>query len=98
MSIAGGGNFTLLETFYAANGTLQITGNGNAAIGSQYISRDLNLGGNGNILINYTDNGTARLREATLVERGRALGPDRAGHRDSEAKRWVPEATFNRGP
>ncbi len=38
MSIAGGGNFTLLETFYAANGTLQITGNGNVAIGSQYFS------------------------------------------------------------
>jgi hypothetical protein len=68
MSISGGGNFTLLGTFYAANATLQVTGNGDAVIGSQYISKDLNLGGNGNILINYTDNGTARLREAILVE------------------------------
>jgi hypothetical protein len=68
MSIAGGGNFSLIGTFYAANANLQITGNGDAVIGSQYISRTLNLGGNGNILINYTDNGTARSREATLVE------------------------------
>jgi hypothetical protein len=68
MSMSGGGNFTLVGTFYAANAQLQITGNGDATIGSQYISRTLNLGGNGNITINYTDNGTARIREAILVE------------------------------
>jgi Flp pilus assembly protein TadG len=68
MSIAGGGNFNLKGTFYAANANLQITGNGDAVIGSQYISRTLTLGGNGNIRIDYTDNGTARTREATLVE------------------------------
>ncbi|MEN6449675.1 MAG: pilus assembly protein TadG-related protein [Thermoguttaceae bacterium] len=68
MSISGGGDFTLSGTFYAANATLQITGNGTATIGSQYVSRTLNLGGNGNVLINYSDGGTARIREATLVE------------------------------
>jgi hypothetical protein len=68
MSIAGGGNFSLTGTFYAANAELKITGNGDATIGSQYISRSLTMGGNGNIRIDYTDNGTARLREAILVE------------------------------
>ena len=68
MSIAGGGNFRLIGTFYAANALLNITGNGDAVIGSQYISRSLNLGGNGNVVIDYTDDGTARLREAILVE------------------------------
>jgi Putative Flp pilus-assembly TadE/G-like len=68
LSIAGSGNFTLEGTFYAANALLKITGGGNATIGSQYISRTLYLGGNGNVTINYTDNGTARLREVMLVE------------------------------
>jgi hypothetical protein len=68
LSIAGSGNFTLQGTFYAADAQLKITGGGNATIGSQYISRTLNLGGNGNITINYTDNGTARIREVILVE------------------------------
>jgi hypothetical protein len=68
MSISGSGNFTLSGTFYAPNAMLAITGGGNAIIGSQYISRALSLGGNGNITINYTNSGTARIREATLVE------------------------------
>lgn len=68
VSISGSGNFNLLGTFYTANGTLQITGGGNATIGSQYVSRTLNLGGGGNVKISYTDAGTARIREAILVE------------------------------
>ncbi len=68
LSVAGGGSFTLLGTFYAANALLNVTGNGDAVIGSQYISRTLSLGGGGNTLINYTDEGTARLREVILVE------------------------------
>jgi len=68
ISISGSGNFNLTGTFYAPNAQLQITGGGNATIGSQYISRTLNLGGGGNITINYTDAGTARIREAILVE------------------------------
>jgi hypothetical protein len=68
LSLSGGGSFTLGRTFYAANAQLQISGGGTATIGSQYISRTLTLGGNGAITINYTDNGTARLREVTLVE------------------------------
>ncbi len=68
MSLAGGGSFSLQGTFYAANALLKITGNGDATIGSQYISRTLNLGGTGTITINYTDKGTARVREVMLVE------------------------------
>ena len=68
MSITGGGNFTMVGTFYAADALLTISGSGTATIGSQYISRTLNLGGNGNITINYSDNTTGRLREVILVE------------------------------
>lgn len=68
LSISGNGSFSLTGTFYAANANMQITGNGNAVIGSQYISRTLNLSGGGNITINYTDQGTARKREVRLVE------------------------------
>jgi hypothetical protein len=68
LSVAGGGNFTLRGTFYAANALLQVTGSGDAVIGSQYVSRKLNLGGGGNTRIDYTDSGTARLREVVLVE------------------------------
>jgi type II secretory pathway pseudopilin PulG len=68
LSISGNGTFNLLGTFYAANAQLQIQGNGNATIGSQYISRTLSLSGNGNIHIDYSDNNTARTRFVGLVE------------------------------
>ncbi len=68
ISVSGGGNFKLIGTMYGANALLTVTGNGNAVIGSQYISRLLNLGGGGNTLIDYTDAGSARLREVILVE------------------------------
>ena len=68
MAISGNGNFTLVGTFYTANALLQVTGSGTATIGSQYISRTLNITGGGNITINYTDNGTARERVMCLVE------------------------------
>jgi hypothetical protein len=67
MSITGS-NSDLEGTFYAANALLKITGQGVATIGSQYISRQLSISGNGTININYTDPGTARLREVMLVE------------------------------
>jgi hypothetical protein len=63
-----GSNSDLEGTFYAANALLKITGSGTATIGSQYISRTLSIAGSGSININYTDQGTARLREVMLVE------------------------------
>src|SRR5262249_33760111 len=67
MSISGQGSFDLEGTFYAANAQLKVTGSGTATIGSQYISRTLTLGGSGAVKINYTDGGTAPLREERLV-------------------------------
>jgi hypothetical protein len=68
LSISGNGSFNLSGTFYAPNANLQISGNGSAVIGSQYISRTLNLSGGGAMTINYSDDGTARKREVRLVE------------------------------
>jgi Putative Flp pilus-assembly TadE/G-like len=68
LSIGGSGTINLTGTFYAANAQLGISGNGGATIGSQYISRTLALGGTGKITIDYTDKGTARIREVLLVE------------------------------
>jgi hypothetical protein len=63
-----GSSSDLEGTFYAADALLKITGPGTATIGSQYISRTLSISGSGSININYTDKGTARLREVMLVE------------------------------
>jgi hypothetical protein len=68
LSIGGNGNFTMQGTFYAANAQLSVSGGGTATIGSQYISRTLSLSGGGVTTINYTDQGTARIREVLLVE------------------------------
>lgn len=71
MAVTGGsvpGKTTLLGTFYAANAQLSITGQGDAVIGSQYISRSLSMSGGGNITIDYSDNSTGRQREVFIVE------------------------------
>jgi Flp pilus assembly protein TadG len=68
LSVSGNGSFKLTGTFYAANALLNVSGNGTATIGSQYISRTLNVTGGGNITIDYTDEGTARQRDIYLVE------------------------------
>jgi hypothetical protein len=39
-----------------------------ANIGSQYVSLDLSLNGNGNVAINYSGPKVARIRILTLVE------------------------------
>jgi len=52
LQIAGNGTFNITGTIYAPDATLKITGNGATSnIGSQYISKDLTLSGNGNITI-----------------------------------------------
>jgi hypothetical protein len=69
LQIAGNGAFTIAGTIYAANALVKITGNGGLAnIGSQYVSLDLSLGGNGNVNINYQGPKVARTRILTLVE------------------------------
>src|SRR5262249_47365577 len=68
VSISGNGNFNITGTFYAANALMNVSGNGAAVIGSQYISRTVNFTGGGATIINYTDKGTARMRIIQLVE------------------------------
>ena len=56
-------------TFYTAGRTLNVTGNGsNDVIGSQYISYDLTIGGNGSFSVNWNAPQVAKLRIITLVE------------------------------
>jgi len=69
VQIAGDGSFTITGTIYAADATLKVTGNGGVAnIGSQYVSNDLALAGNGNVNIKYKGPKVARVRILTLVE------------------------------
>ena len=63
------GTTSITGTFYFAGALLNITGNGGVVnLGSQYISKDLTLGGNGNININWTPDTVARKRSIYLVE------------------------------
>ena len=56
-------------TFYTAGGTLNVTGNGsNDTIGSQYISYDLVVNGNGAFNADWNANNTAKTRIIRLVE------------------------------
>ncbi len=64
-----GGATSITGTFYFAGALLNISGNGGVAnLGSQYISRQLTLGGNGGININWTPYTVARKRSIYLVE------------------------------
>ncbi len=68
LSITGNGSMNIGGTFYAARAPVKITGNSSGdTIGSQYISYDLTLGGNGSISINWNGS-TARTRRFGLVE------------------------------
>jgi hypothetical protein len=68
LSVTGNGNYTIGGTFYAADALMTISGNGDAYVGSQYISRTLNLGGNGALTINYNAAPHPHKRILQLVE------------------------------
>ena len=69
MDVTGNGSMYITGTFYVAGGMLKVTGNGTGnVIGAQYISNFLNLGGNGDIFIDWNASPTARLRLIGLVE------------------------------
>lgn len=64
-----GGTTDISGTFYFAGSNLSISGNGGVVnIGSQYISRLLELGGNGGISIDWAPDKVARARNIYLVE------------------------------
>jgi hypothetical protein len=57
------------EALRYPDATLKVTGNGGVSnIGSQYVSNDLALAGNGNVNIVYKGPKVARVRILTLVE------------------------------
>ena len=63
------GTTNITGTFYFASALLNITGNGGLVnIGSQYISYDLTLSGNGNLNIDWEPDKVARKRSIYLVE------------------------------
>ena len=69
MNISGNGNFSFLGTFYAASALLKVSGNSSGnLIGSQYISYDLSLSGNGGVQIVWNPDNVARFRSIWLVE------------------------------
>lgn len=64
-----GGATNITGTFYFAGALLEIKGNGGVSnMGSQYISWQLNLGGNGGINISWKPDEVARKRSIFLVE------------------------------
>ena len=71
VSVSGSSGVTLSisGTFYAASAALSVTGNGTQqTIGSQFISYDLILGGNGSYSCSWDAKLTAGTREILLVE------------------------------
>ena len=69
LQIAGNGTFNITGTFYVPDATLKVSGNGaSSMIGSQYVSLDLTIAGNGNVRLNYNPNQVAPFRILTLVE------------------------------
>ena len=62
-------SFNITGTFYVAGGLLSVSGNGvQQTIGSQYISYDLNLSGNGTYYCSWDPNLTPGKRDLRLVE------------------------------
>lgn len=68
MTVSGNGYMDIVGTFYNANGTLVVGGNGDGRIGSQYVSRFLNIIGNGTLTIDYDPTQAIPVRVLGLVE------------------------------
>jgi Flp pilus assembly protein TadG len=68
MTISGNGDFYVTGTFYVAGGLLNVTGNGAGQIGSQYISRLLDINGGGALHIDYNPDQVTPRRILGLVE------------------------------
>ena len=69
MEVSGSGGSSMSGLFYAAAANLKVTGNGGAdVLGSQYISYNLTLSGNGGYGVNWSPNTTPGKRALYLVE------------------------------
>jgi hypothetical protein len=68
VKVAGGGAGSVTGTFYAQHGTLLVSGSGGSSVGSQYISWDVVLSGNGNFSIDWSPPTVAPAKLLQLVE------------------------------
>jgi Flp pilus assembly protein TadG len=68
MSVSGGGYMNVTGTFYAAGARLKVAGGGDSKVGSQYISRFLDIVGNGTLRIDYDPTQAIPRRIIGLVE------------------------------
>jgi hypothetical protein len=68
VKVAGNGLFDIEGGFYAANAPVLVEGNGDKSIGSQYICRTLDVGGNGAFTVTWNPDQTSRTRILQLVE------------------------------
>jgi hypothetical protein len=68
LTVSGNGNFHMTGTFYAANALLTVTGNGAGQIGSQYVSRLLDINGAGGLGIDYNPDKVVPKRAVGLIE------------------------------
>jgi hypothetical protein len=68
VNITGNGAFDIRGTLYAANAFMKVAGNGDVSLGSQHISRMLDVGGNGGFTITWDPTLAPRVRIITLVE------------------------------
>jgi carbon monoxide dehydrogenase subunit G len=68
LTISGGGAGSVTGTFYAQHGTLKVSGGGGGSVGSQYISWDVVLTGNGAFGISWSPPAVAPVKYLQLVE------------------------------
>jgi hypothetical protein len=69
LTITGNGIFNVAGTIYAPAARIHVTGNGaTSGVGSQWITRELYLAGNGSIDVTYSNTTVARTRIIAIVE------------------------------
>lgn len=68
LSLSGGDGMSISGTIYAAAARLNISGNGIITVGSQFITADLTIAGNGFFRIPWSIANVARQRDLRLVE------------------------------
>ena len=68
LTVAGGGSGSISGTFYAQHGILKVSGGGGNSVGSQYISWNITLSGNGNFTIAWDPNAVAPVKFLQIVE------------------------------
>jgi hypothetical protein len=68
VTVSGGGAGSVTGTFYAQHGTLKTSGSGGSTVGSQYISWDVALSGNGTFSITWNPALVAPEKLFQLVE------------------------------